>query len=228
MKLSIHHLLVLIVGLAMMGNSAVAQTAIDYEDLAEGLLGDPFVHMGITYSDVNSESGIFPNGETFEPALYDEFLIENAGRFYDDFPEFGSPVNVLTFGFMYMEGDNFSIGALSTITMTLESPATAVSLDLAYYENGPWGGIEYHLDALLDDVVVASDSFTISDLGGRDNPNMATLAVAGTTFNSLHLYATYNNQFSKPRGMIDDLTITYEQPSAIDGTSWGKVKNLFH
>src|SRR5262249_24567518 len=70
-----------------------------------------------------------------------------------------------------------------------------------------WGGIEYHLDGLLNNEVVASDSFVISDLGGRDNPTFATLAIEGGEFDTLHLYATFDDQFSAPRGIVDNLEI---------------------
>jgi hypothetical protein len=90
--------------------------------------------------------------------------------------------------------------------------ASTASLDLGYYENGPWGGIEYHLDALSSGQVVASDSFVISDLGGRDNPAVAVLSVSGATFDQLHLYATFADKYSMPRAIIDDLTIPLMVP----------------
>lgn len=200
---------------------------IDYEDLTEGTQGDPLSHMGVTYYDLNNVSGSFPSGETFGPAPEDEFVIEDAGLLYNDFPGYGSPVNSLTFGIAYIPGENLSIGGLSTVTMDLEVPATEVSMDLAFYENGPWGGIVFHLDALSGDVVVGSDSFSISNLGGRDNPAVATLAVAGATFDRLHLYATWESDYSMPRAMIDDLTLTYGDPSPTLESSWGAIKNEY-
>jgi hypothetical protein len=200
---------------------------IDYEDLSEGMQGDPLTHMGVTYYDLNNVSGSFPSGETFEPAPGDEFVIENAGLLYNDFPSYGSPVNALTFGIAFIPGDNLTIGGLSTVTMDLDSPAQAVSLDLAFYENGPWGGIEFLLDALSGDTVVGGDSFSISNLGGRDNPAVATLSVSGVTFDRLHLYATWGNDYSMPRAMIDDLTLTYGDPSPTIESSWGAIKNTY-
>ena len=92
--------------------------------------------------------------------------------------------------------------------MDLDVPASAASVDIGYYENGPWGGIEIHLDALDAGTVVASDVITIADAGGRDNDTVATLAVSAATFDSLKLYATYGDQPSAPRVMMDDLTLT--------------------
>jgi hypothetical protein len=207
---------------------ALATTVvIDFEDLTEGPQGDPLTHMGVTYHDLNNVSGVFPDGSTFESQPGDEFIVENAGVFYADFPAYGSPVNALTFGIAYVPGDNLTIGPLSTVTMDLDAPASEASLDLAFYENGPWGGIEFHLDALNEGQVVASDSFVISDLGGRDNPAIATLSVAGANFTDLHLYATYGADYSMPRAMIDDLTLTRDEAVASATTTWGRVRSLY-
>lgn len=227
MRLAIHSTLLLVVTLAVIGSAALAQTVvIDYEDLSEGVQGDPLTHMGVTYSELNNVSGVFPNGDTFDPAPEDEFIIENAGLFYVDFPAYGSPVNALTFGIAFVPGENLTIGPLSTVTIDLNTPANAASLDLGYYENGPWGGIEYHLDALSNDQVVGSDSFVISDLGGRDNPAIATLAVSAATFDQLHLYATYGDKYSMPRAIIDDLTLTFAA-TPVHGSTWGQVKSTY-
>lgn len=192
---------------------AHAQTTVStYDDLSEGFKGDTFYYNGVTYSDVNSQPGFFPDGNEIIPGdpifgLGDQVIVENAALLYNDFPDFGSASNGLTFGTSFIPGDNLSIGALSTVTMTLDAEADSASLEMTYYENGPWGGIVYHLDAFSGGSLVASDSFTISDLGGRDNIAFATLSVDGATFDSLELYATFNGQYTGPRGMIDNLTI---------------------
>ncbi|HOX24228.1 MAG TPA: hypothetical protein PLL30_00565 [Candidatus Krumholzibacteria bacterium] len=214
------------VGLALASVAAATTLVIDYEDLAEGSLGDPFTHLGVTYHDLNTVGGVFPDGSTFDPQPADEFVAENAGLFYAEFPEFGSPVNVLTFGIAYVPGDNLTIGPLATVTMDLPVPVSEASLDLGYYENGPWGGIVYHLDALLGGAVVASDQFTIAGVSDRDNPTWATLTVAGLAFDQLHLYATYGGEYSMPRGMIDDLTLVMDTV-AIDAGTWTQLKELF-
>ena len=86
--------------------------------------------------------------------------------------------------------------------------ASAVEVELAFYENGPWGRIVLRLDASRDGSVVGSDSLVISDLGGRDNMTTATFAISGVEFDALKLYATYDGQPSAPRVMIDDLRLT--------------------
>ena len=188
--------------------SALANVYQDYEDLTEGFLGETAVYNGVTYHSVNGVSGVFPDGSTFDPDGFStQVIVENAAVFYNDFPTYGSPVNSLTFGSSFVPGDNLTIGALATVTMDLDEVSDAASFDIAYYENGPWGGIVYHLDGLRNGSVVASDSFTISDLGGRDNPTFSTMSISGAEFDQMHLYATYGAEYSMPRGMIDNLSI---------------------
>lgn len=202
-------------------STAGSTTVSTYDDLAEDFYGESFHYNGVTYSDVNNVAGVFPDGSTFEPGggvngLGNNVIVENATLLYNDFPTWGSANNALTFGTTYVVGDNLSLGALSTVTMTLDEVADFASLEIAYYENGPWGGIEYHLDAYMDGSVVAMDSFSISDLGGRDNLAFSTLSVGGVQFDSLQLYATFGSEYSGPRALIDNLTInTVPAPSAL-------------
>ena len=180
-----------------------------YDDLAEGFLGTGFAYNGVTYSEANGIGGVFPDGSTFTADdVGDNFIIEEADVFFEIHPDFGSSPNVLTFGTAYVNGPNLSIGAFVRATLDLDTPASAATVELGYYENGPWGGIEIHLDALDGDTVVASDMLTIANGGGRDNDTVATLSVAGATFNRLKMYATYEGQPSAPRVLIDDLTLT--------------------
>lgn len=191
------------------GSAPPTDPVSNYDDLAESEVGTPFSYNGITYRDINGIGGVFPDGSTFTPADVGEALyIDDAGYVFKDFPDFGSPPNVLNFGTFLMEGPNVSVGALVRVTMDLDEPASAASLDLAFYENGPWGRIEIHLDALDGDSVVASDSLTISDLGGRDNLTTSSLSVSGATFDTLKLYSTYEGQPSAPRILVDDLNLT--------------------
>jgi len=187
-----------------------AQASIStYDDLVEGFLDTTFDYNDVHYHDVNGIGGVFPDGSTFTPAdVGDLLIVEDATVFYVDFPDYGSSPNSLTFGNSFVTGPNLSIGALVRVTMDLAQPANAASVDLAFYENGPWGRIVIHLDALVGDMVVASDSLTIADGGGRDNPTTAVLSVEGATFDTLKLYSTYEDQPSAPRIMIDNLSIT--------------------
>jgi len=181
----------------------------NYDDLVEGFLGTSYAYNGVSYHDVNGIGGVFPDGSTFTPAdVGDELIIEDATDFYTAHSDYGSAPNSLTFGTAYVPGPNLSIGALVRVTMDLDTPASAASVDIGYYENGPWGGIVIHLDALDAGAVVASDAITIANGGGRDNDTIATLSVGGATFDSLKLYATYGDQPSAPRVMMDDLTLT--------------------
>ncbi len=217
-----------IVAVLLSAPAVLATTiVIDYEDLTEGSQGDPLTHMGVTYHDLNNVSGVFPDGTTFDPQPDDEFIVENAGLFYVDFPSYGSPVNSLTFGIAYVPGDNLTIGPLSTVTMDLDAPVVEATLDLGYYENGVWGGIEFHLDAIAGGQVVAETSFVISDVEPRDNPAATQLSVSGPAFTQLHLYATYGDEYSMPRAMIDDLTLTYEDSTPTEPATWGRVKALY-
>ncbi len=196
--------------LATVASSSLAGASVqNYESFSEGFLGTSFSSGGVTYRDANPFSGFFPDGSPFAPEdLGNQFIIEDATFFFNDFPGYGSPDKVLTFGSAFVPGDNLSIGALSSVFMDLDTPSNAASLDLGFYENGPWGNIEFHLDGLLGNTVVASDSFTIANGGGRDNPAWRNMSVSGATFDKLHLYATWNGNYSGPRGMIDNLTLS--------------------
>jgi hypothetical protein len=190
----------------------------DYDDLAEGFKGIGFHHNGVTYREVNGVGGVFPDGDTFTPEdVGDQVIIEDAGYLFKDFPDFGSTPNVMTFGTTYMPGPNLSLGALVQVTLALDTPATAASFEAIYYENGPWGGIQLHLDAYRNGVLVASDVTTLSDLGDRDNLVTRTFSVGGATFDTLHFHATYDGQPSAPRVMIDNLRLTPEDTLFTDG-----------
>lgn len=180
-----------------------------YDDLIEGMLGTAYDYNGVAYHDVNGIGGVFPDGSTFTADdVGNQLIIEDATDFYDVHPDYGSAPNSLTFGNAYVPGPNLSIGALVQVSMDLALPASAASVDIGYYENGPWGGIEIHLDALDAGTVVASDVLTIANGGGRDNDTIATMSVAAASFDGLKLYAIYDGQPSAPRVMMDDLALT--------------------
>ena len=184
-----------------------------YDDLAESFYGDSFHYNGVTYHDVNNVDGVFPSGDTFEAGggingLGTTVIVENATVLYNDFPTWGSANNALTFGTSFVNGDNVSLGALSTVSMALDNNADFASVEIAYYENGPWGGIQYHLEAYLGGTLVDADSFAISDFGGRDNVAFNSLSVSGGEFDSLRLFATYGSEYSGPRALLDNLTLT--------------------
>lgn len=183
----------------------------DYDGEEEGFLGASWTDQGVHYHSVNGVDGVFPNGDTFTADDNgDQLIIEQATLLFNDFPEFGSAPNVLTFGTSFVPGDNLTLGAMSRVRMDLDQPAGDATFEMVYYENGPWGGIDFNLEAYDGDTLVARDSFTIvgDDPDGRDNIAFSSLSVEAPSFDSLYLYATYQGDFSAPRLMIDDLTIT--------------------
>jgi hypothetical protein len=200
--------------IALVSASAMGEiTVSNYDDLSEGFLGQSMSYNGVTYTDLNSVDGVFPDGNTFVAggdgfdSLGNDLIVESAGDFFDEFPGWGSRNNVLTFGRAFIPGDNLTIGPLSTLTMNLDTLADSASVDLGYFENGPWGGIVIHFDAFLNGSLVAGDSLTIAGIDDRDNGAIATLSVGGGEFDSLQLYATLGNEFTAPRILMDNLTI---------------------
>ena len=190
------------------GFDGVQPSISDYDDLVEGTLGTSYLYRGVSYHDVNGIGGVFPDGSTFTAEdVGNQLIIEDATDFYVVHPDYGSSPNSLTFGTAYVPGPNLSLGAMVQVTMDLDVPANAATVDIGYYENGPWGGIEIHLDALDGGAVVASDMLTIANGGGRDNDTVATFTVSATTFDQLRLYATYEGQPSAPRVIMDDLAL---------------------
>lgn len=181
-----------------------------YEGEVEGFKGETWTHEGVTFRDINQVTGFFPDGSPMSPNdLGIEAAVEQADYLYNDLPGYGSPVNALTFGGAFIPGPNLTVGAIASVWMDLAEQASAASFDIAYYENGPWGNIEYRLDALRNGQVVATDSFLISNLGGRDNITFDRMSLAAEGgFDQLHLYARLNGSYTGPRGMIDNLSLT--------------------
>ncbi len=181
----------------------------NYDDLTEGFLGTSYLYNGISYHDVNGVSGVFPDGSSFTPAdTGDQLIIENAKLLHDNFPAWGSPKNVLNFGSAYIPGDNLTIGAFSRVTMDLSTPASNASVAMAFYQNGPWGGIKFHMQALKNGQIVDSAEYTIADEGGRDSVTTTTLSVSAASFDSIKLFATFGDSYSAPRLVVDNLSIT--------------------
>lgn len=181
-----------------------------YEGESEGFKGESWTYQGVTFRDINQVNGFFPDGAPMTPNdLGTHAAVEQADYLYNDLPTYGSPVNALTFGGAFVPGPNLTVGAIASVWMDLDEAASEASFDLAYYENGPWGNIEYRLDALLNGQVVASDSFLIANGGGRDNITFDRMSVAAAGgFDQLHLYARLNGSYTGPRGMIDNLSLT--------------------
>lgn len=208
------------IGVAATAGAALATTTVsNYDNLAEGFLGTSFTYDGVTYHDCNDVGGVFPDGSTFSAGdVGNTFIIERATLLYNDFPSWGSANNALTFGTAYINGDNLSLGAFVRASMDLPQVADSVTMQMAFYENGPWGGIEFHLEAYRNGGLVGSDSFSIADGGGRDNIAFDSLSVNGVQFDALRVFATFGGDYSAPRLLVDDLAISYvPAPASLGG-----------
>ncbi len=212
-------MLTAILGLAATAGAALATTTVShYDNLSEGFLGTGFTYDGVNYRDCNGVGGVFPDGSTFTAAdVGDNFIVEQATLLYNDFPGWGSAHNALTFGTAYVNGANLSLGAFVTAWMDLPQVSNGIGMEMAFYENGPWGGIEFHMDAYRNGGLVGSDSLVIANGGGRDNIAFDSLGVSGVEFDSVHIYATFDGQYSAPRLLVDDLAISYVPAPASQG-----------
>jgi hypothetical protein len=190
-------------------SQAAAQVS-NYDDLAEGFYGPTFTYNGVTYRDVNGVPGSFPSGETFEADYPGEnFIIENSTFLFNDHPDWGTSPNTLTFGNAFVPGDNLSVGGFSRASMDFDAPVSSIAMNMIFYENGPWGGIVFHLDGLRNGSVVASATYTLANGGGRDNLTKTVLNISDDAgFDSANIYATWADGYSAPRLMIDNLTLT--------------------
>tara|TARA_R110000868_G_scaffold241497_1_gene496234 strand:- start:232363 stop:233049 length:687 start_codon:yes stop_codon:yes gene_type:complete len=181
-----------------------------FESMTEGFAGESFTDGGITFSALNDVAGINPDGSHFVAGEYGrQFIVENATLAINDFPDALSGTNALSFGSTYIAGDNLSINILSSFHMTTGQVESYASMDLLFFENGPWSGITLSLDATLDGTLVASDSYMLSDLGGRDNLVGRSLSIDGVAFDSLQLSARYSDgTYTAFAGLMDNVVIT--------------------
>lgn len=193
--------------LALGATTASAQFA-DFDGETEGFLGTSYNTGGINFFDANNVSGFFPDGEPFTPdELGTDLIIEQSTVVWNDFPGFVSFPNTLTFGKAFVPGDNVTIGPLATVSMSAPGAFTEGSLDIIYYENGPWGGIEVTLEALSRGSVVGSSSFVVADGGGRDNPAAMHMSVLAPSFDTMRLTATLNGEYTTVRALVDNVNL---------------------
>jgi len=194
--------------------AAIAGTTLagiaDFESQQEGFAGETFTDGGITFSGLNDVSGVNPDGSSFTPGEYGrQFIVENATLAMNDFPGVLGGTNALSFGTSYIAGDNLSINILSSFHMTTGQVESFASMDMLIFENGPWSGITLSLDATLNGVLVASDSYMLSDRGGRDNLVGQSLSIDGVAFDSLQLSARYSDgTYTAFAGLVDNVVIT--------------------
>ena len=98
---------------------------------------------------------------------------------------------------------------------TAQGLAVGVCLKMRWLANQQGGFVAVGTDAatltlvavLMGGMVVGTDSFTLSDLGGRDNVAFNSLTVDGVEFDSLRLYGTFGSDNSGGRMLLDNLTI---------------------
>ena len=190
------------------GAGAATGQFADFDAETEGFLGETYTTGGVTFFDANNVSGFYPDGQPFDPEeLGTDLIIEQSTVVWNDFPNFVSLPNTLTFGKSYIPGDNVTIGPLATASMSAAGSFTSGSLDLIYYENGPWGGITVTLEALLNGQVVGSTSFVVAgdDPNGRDNPAAVHLSVDAPAFDTMRIYSTLNGEYTTVRGLLDNV-----------------------
>lgn len=200
---------ILCLALLSAGASGASGQFADFDGETEGFLGETYTSGGITFFDANNVSGFYPDGQPFDPAeLGTELIIERSDVVWNDFPGHVSLPNTLTFGKSFIPGENVTIGPLATASMTTPGAYTSGSLDLIYYENGPWGGITVTLDALLNGQVVGSTSFVVAgdDPNGRDNPAAIHLSVDAAAFDTMRIYSTLNGEYTTIRGLVDNVS----------------------
>ncbi len=181
----------------------------NFDAETEGFKGESFLSSGITFFDANNVSGFYPDGQPFNPEDNGtDLIVENALFAANDFPDFLSAKNALTFGRAFIPGDNVSLGALATASMTTGAAVSGVDFDMVYYENGPWGGIEVILEALSGGSVVGSTSFIVagSDPDGRDNPAGIHMSLSGFEFDTARISARLNGEYTTIRALIDNVS----------------------
>ena len=173
---------------AMIAGTSAAQT-LNFDSEVEGFLGTSYDFDGVTVFGVNQNSGINPDGSTFEPGDYgDQVVIEDANFLALDFAEV-TPDNVLSFGGSFVPGDNLSINLMSQVFISPNTTVDFFAVDLFYYENGPWGGIEVIFEGTNSGSTVVTESFVISDLGGRDSVAHAHVELSGADFDTVRIYS---------------------------------------
>ncbi len=197
---------------AMIAGTTAAQT-LNFDSETEGFLGTSFDFSGVTVFAVNQNTGVNPDGSNYGPGDYgDQVVIEDANLLANDFAEV-TPDNVLSFGGSFVPGDNLSINLMSQVFI---SPNTAVDffgVDLFHYENGPWGGIEVIVEGSDRGSVVVSESFVISDLGGRDNVRHSRVELSGASFDTVRIYSKNPDGTESVFATVMD-NITFDAPSS--------------
>ncbi len=197
---------------ALIAGTTGAQT-LNFDSETEGFLGTSHDFSGVTVFAVNQNSGINPDGSTYGPGDYgDQVVIEDANALANDFPAV-SPDNVLGFGSSFVPGDNLTINLMSQVFISPNTLVDFFAVDLFYYENGPWGGIEVIVEGSNRGTPVVSDSFIISDLGGRDNVTHAHVELTGASFDTVRIYSKMPDGTETVFATVMD-NISFDAPSS--------------
>lgn len=176
---------------------------------------------GIRFFDFNKiEHGITPGpgggpvgGEPFDGnQLFDELLIEDARAINDDYPGYISEPNVLNTGFqgIHVPGPSLSFGRLISISMTTDRVEDSAQLDVIYLDELVWAGIEVTLEATLEGEVVHEQTFVVETHAPGSRTDIVakqTLSVDGVEFDTLRLYAHFDETYTTLRGVLDNVRI---------------------
>ena len=197
--------------IALIAGTTAAQT-LNFDSETEGFLGTSHDFNGVTVFAVNQNSGINPDGSTFGPGDYgDQVVIEDANLLANDFPAV-TPDNVLSFGSSFVNGDNLSINLMSQVFISPNTSVDYFAVDLFHYENGPWGGIEVIVEGSDRGTPVVTDSFVISDLGGRDNVVHTRVELTGASFDTVRIYSEMPDGTETVFATVMD-NMTFDAPS---------------
>jgi hypothetical protein len=194
-------------------SGTLAQTA-NFDSETEGFQGPSLLTSGINIFGVNGNSGLNPDGSTFGPGDYGtEVVIERAIVVFNDFPDVVTPDNMLGFGGSFVPGDSVTINLLTEVFFATDSTETYCGVDIVHYENGPWGGIRVIMEGLDRGSVVTSSEFTISDLGGRDNPTATRLEISDAAgFDTVRIHAQFADGTQTVFTALMD-NLTFDEPS---------------
>jgi hypothetical protein len=151
-----------------------------FDEMQEGFHGEKLTSGGITFFDP-----VHFFGESAP------FVAEDVSEVLPTFPgldeHFSSP-NVLGLAGFIEGPTGWLMGRIEQIKMTTGQVATSARMDVFYDDAPDFAGTEVLLEAMLDGVVIATDSFTIAGLDTK-RPYWNELTISGAEFDTLRLSA---------------------------------------
>ncbi len=202
---------------------------VGFDQYAEGGHGETATFDGITFRDINTVSGVNPDGLPFDPEdVGTHTIVERMDYLCNDFPDVFSPLNGLTFGNTYIPGPNLSIGPLSTATFGSGATLKRAEWDIGFYTSGPWTGIELRTEALLAGAVVATSTYVVpGDPDERDYPDTLHMSIEAAAFDAVRLSAWLGGVPTTLRVMMDNVELTEGGCAAdLDGSGEADVNDL--